>query len=146
MKSAPVSLGERVVFVDILRGFALIGVLTANMFSFSGQSYNPAELAGLERILVAAIRFLVEAKFYSLFSLLFGWGMSVQMLRADARGTRFVPTYLRRLTALLAIGIVHSFFLWTGDILTTYAMYGYLLLAIRKIPSKIIPILRHLSP
>ena len=140
-KAAPVSLGERVVFVDILRGFALIGVLTANMFSFSGQSYRPADLAGLDRILVATVRFLVEAKFYSMFSLLFGWGMAVQMLRADARGTRFVPTFLRRLTSLLAIGIVHSFFLWTGDFLTTYAMYGYLLLAIRKIPSKIIPIL-----
>jgi len=140
-RAGPVQSHERVEFVDILRGLAVLGILIANMFSYSGQTYSPQELAGFDRILVAVIRFLVEAKFYSLFSLLFGWGMAVQMLRAEARGTRFVPVYLRRLLILLVFGTLHGFFIWTGDILATYATYGFLLLTLRKSPKKLLLVL-----
>ena len=131
--STPTQTNERVEFVDILRGFALLGVLIANMASFSGRSTNPANWnEWLDITIVNASRFLIEAKFYSLFSFLFGWGMAVQMIRAQARNRPFVPLYLRRLTVLLLIGIIHGTLLWFGDILTAYALLGFILLLFRN--------------
>ncbi|MGD8625802.1 MAG: DUF418 domain-containing protein, partial [Anaerolineae bacterium] len=132
-KAAPVQAHERIEFVDILRGFALLGVLAANMYSYAGTSYNPQSYAEpIDRAIVLLTRFFVEAKFYSLFSLLFGWGLSVQMMRAEARGARFVPLYLRRMAILFLFGLIHAFFVWKGDILATYALFGCLLLLFRK--------------
>ena len=129
----PVKPGERLVFVDVLRGFAVLGILIANMYSYSGVSYNPTAWGEtLDRYIVAATRFLVEAKFYSLFSFLFGWGMAIQLIRAEARGARFLPVYFRRTLILLGIGLVHAVLIWEGDILFDYAMFGFLLLLFRK--------------
>ena len=129
----PVARTERIQVIDILRGFALFGILLVNMELFS----HPVQQAifGLkewttlaDRLAVWGIRFLAEGKFYSLFSFLFGLGFALQILRAEERGTRFVPFYLRRLLILLLIGLAHGIFLWTGDILVLYAILGALLL------------------
>jgi len=135
----PVQAKERIEFVDILRGFAVLGILVANMAGFSGQPPGLQAWSGpVDRAVVMLIRFLVTAKFYSLFSFLFGWGMAVQMARAEARGVRFVPLYLRRLFILLIFGLLHAALLWYGDILTTYALYGGLLLLFRKRSEKVL--------
>ncbi len=132
-QSLPVQPDERLTLIDVLRGFAVFGILAANMYSFSGAAYTPAAWSEpLDRAIVTTTRFLVEAKFYSLFSFLFGWGMAVQMLRAEARGLRFVPRYLWRLLLLFAIGLLHATLLWTGDIVARYALYGFVLLLFRK--------------
>ncbi|MEO6237426.1 MAG: DUF418 domain-containing protein, partial [Vicinamibacterales bacterium] len=79
------------------------------------------------------IRFLVEGKFYCLFSFLFGVGFSVFIQRAAAAGRDAVPLFKRRLVGLLLIGLVHSLFIWFGDILTTYAVLGFaLILFVRR--------------
>ncbi len=78
------------------------------------------------------IHFLGESKFYSLFSLLFGLGLTLLMDRIEARGGRFVPLYMRRLLILLGIGLVHAFLMWVGDILIMYAIIGFLLILFRK--------------
>jgi len=125
----PVQAQERIEFVDILRGFAILGILVANMAGFAGFSNDPqAWTDPLDRAILILTRFLVEAKFYSLFSFLFGWGMAVQMARAKARGTRFAPLWLRRMLILLIFGLIHGLLIWSGDILTLYALYGILLL------------------
>jgi uncharacterized protein len=122
----PVRASERIEFVDILRGFAVFGILVANMAGFSGQSRDLQAWPGtIDRVVLVLIRLLVEAKFYSLFSFLFGWGMAVQMVRVEAQGGRFVGLYLRRLVVLLAMGLLHGILIWHGDILTTYALYGF---------------------
>lgn len=132
-QAGPVTSKERIEFVDILRGFALFGVLAFNMTGFAGQNLDLRSLTGgLDKAAVVLLRFLIQAKFYTLFSFLFGWGMSVQMARARARDGRFVPLYLRRLVILLAIGVLHGVFLWQGDILTAYALLGFALLLFRK--------------
>ena len=103
LRATPVRAKERIEFVDILRGFALLGVLLMNMYGFSGQGdvyHDPQSASGVDRVVVVLIRFLVEAKFYSMFSFLFGWGMAIQMARAEAKGTRFRPVFLRRLFAV----------------------------------------------
>jgi len=137
-RAEPVRADERVEFVDILRGFAVFGILVANMYGFAGLSRDPGDWSGIDRVIVLLTRFLIEAKFYSLFSLLFGWGMAVQMLRAEARGTKFVPRFLRRLFVLLIIGVSHGVLLWDGDILTFYALLGFLLLLFRRRSGKVL--------
>ena len=133
---APVSQAERVQIVDILRGFALFGILLVNMAIFYApfqQLLFPADPAAAwyDRAATWLIHFLAEGKFYALFSLLFGLGLTLLMSRIEARGGRFVPLYLRRLLILLLIGLVHAFLIWPGDILVLYALLGALLIFFR---------------
>ncbi|MBE2201290.1 MAG: DUF418 domain-containing protein [Anaerolinea sp.] len=133
----PVQQAERIQIVDILRGFALFGILLVNMALFSHPfqhllfPMDPA-LAWYDRAAVWLIHFLGEGKFYALFSMLFGLGLTLLMDRVEARGGRFVPLYLRRLLILLVIGVIHAFLIWMGDILILYALLGFLLILFRK--------------
>ena len=134
---APVQQAERIQIVDILRGFALFGILLVNMAIFSQPFQSilfPADpgMPWYDRAATWLIHFLAEGKFYALFSMLFGLGMILLMGRVEARGRRFVPFYVRRLLALLLIGLVHAFLIWPGDILILYALVGFLLLLFRK--------------
>ena len=120
---APVQQTERVQIVDILRGFALFGILLVNMALFSRPFQSllfPADpsMPWYDRAAEWLIHFLAEGKFYAMFSLLFGLGMVLLMARVQARGGRFVPLYVRRLLALLLIGLVHAFLIWPGGSLT----------------------------
>ncbi len=91
-----------------------------------------AESTGLaDRLAGFFIRLLAEGKFYPLFSFLFGFGLAMQMTRAEASGAPFARLYRRRLVVLLGIGLLHAVLLWYGDILVTYAVLGFLLLAFR---------------
>ena len=134
---APVQQAERIQIVDILRGFALLGILLVTMAIFSQPFQSilfPADpgMPWYDRAATWLIHFLAEGKFYALFSMLFGLGMILLMGRVEARGRRFVPFYIRRLLALLLIGLVHAFLIWPGDILILYALLGFLLLLFRK--------------
>jgi uncharacterized protein len=134
---APLQQAERIQIVDILRGFALFGILLVNMAIFS-QPFQailfPAdpEMPWYDWAATWLIHFLGEGKFYALFSLLFGLGMILLMERIEARGRKFAPFYARRLLALLLIGFVHAFLIWPGDILIFYALLGFPLLLFRK--------------
>jgi len=133
----PVQPAERIQIVDILRGFALFGILFVNMTIFSQPMQAivlPADpnLPFYDRAALWLIHALGEGKFYALFSLLFGLGLTLQMERIEGRGGRFVPLYARRLLVLLGIGLVHAFLIWMGDILILYALLGFLLILFRK--------------
>lgn len=134
---APVQQAERIQIVDILRGFALFGILFVNMTIFSRPlqailfPIDPG-VAWFDHAAEWLIHFLGEGKFYALFSLLFGLGLTLQMERIEARGGKFVPLYLRRLLILLIFGLVHAFLIWIGDILILYALLGFLLILFRK--------------
>ncbi|MCP3102875.1 DUF418 domain-containing protein [Myxococcus sp. K15C18031901] len=137
--ASPVDVTERLTLIDALRGFALCGVLVANSFVwFSGRALIPparAEaLAGppLEKVVSNLFQLFVHQKFLAIFAFLFGLGFSIQLTRAEARGASIVPLYTRRLLVLLGFGLVHLFALWSGDILHTYAIAGFLLLAFRQ--------------
>ncbi|RCK76820.1 MAG: putative membrane protein [Anaerolineae bacterium] len=134
---APVQPAERIQIVDILRGFALFGILFVNMTIFGHPIQavvlpaNP-NLPFHDRAALWLIHALGEGKFYALFSLLFGLGLTLQMERIEGRGGRFVPLYLRRLLVLLGFGLIHAFLIWMGDILILYALLGFLLILFRK--------------
>lgn len=136
--SAPISRGERVRVIDVLRGFALFGILAVNMAAFRGPVFGEAGAAVSlpDRAATFLVAFLFEQKFYVLFSFLFGYGLSVQMARAAARGARFAPRFLRRLLGLFLIGLAHALLLYTCDILVTYALLGVVLLLFRNAPDR----------
>lgn len=136
---------ERALQLDVLRGFALFGILLMNIEGFVGPlnialtGLDPA-FAGADRWMDAAIYILVQGKFFTLFSLLFGAGFALLLQRAAARGPGGSWMYLRRLLILLGIGLVHALYIWSGDILVTYALLGIvLLLFFRNTPASRLP-------
>ncbi|HEX2092700.1 MAG TPA: DUF418 domain-containing protein [Longimicrobiaceae bacterium] len=137
--AAPLASGERILTLDVLRGIALFGVLTANVWEwFSGLWFrHPAYREELLRLTADSVTHqlmavLVSGKAVTTFSFLFGLGFAVQMLRAETRGASVVPVYARRLTVLLLVGAGHAVFLWYGDILSLYALLGFALLFFRR--------------
>ena len=109
---APTATGERYVLLDALRGFALLGVFTANMLTFSGWfATSAAEQAALaggavpRDLFMALFTGLVDGKFYTIFSFLFGIGFALQLDRLATRGDRGPARFRRRLFGLLAIGL-----------------------------------------
>ncbi len=131
---------NRIIFLDVLRGFALVGIIYANILSWSGLKFLPFEsikaLGNIETdtTLYNLLKFFVDTKFYTIFSLLFGIGFYIQYSRnGDKDG--FDRTYLKRLGILFAIGVVHAL-CWSGDILTLYALMGVLLWSMRKLETK----------
>jgi uncharacterized protein len=124
----PVS--ERVLALDVLRGIAVGGILVANVIVFFGLTFlSHAQVAALATTTAdhAAQWFehvFVDQKFYSIFSLLFGIGFGIQLTRG---GDEALPRFKRRLRILLAIGAIHAFFIWAGDILMLYALLGFTL-------------------
>src|SRR3546814_853287 len=125
--TGPVPGSQRLELLDALRGFALAGVLVANLEAFSlyyflspAGAVAPPTLAA-DRWLAPAIDLLVSAKFVTLFSIMFGIGFALLMQRIGQSGGR--RWYLRRLAVLFLIGLLHSAF-WWGDILRSYAVAG----------------------
>ena len=131
---APVSAAERYEFLDVLRGAALLGIVTANTYLYSLYGRLSVEAkAGLPTAAAdGPVYFielwLVEFKFYTLFSLLFGVGFSILLSRANAKGIVFRRFFVRRAAFLFLIGAAHAVFVWHHDILEAYALCGILLL------------------
>ncbi|WNH52905.1 DUF418 domain-containing protein [Stenotrophomonas oahuensis] len=142
----PVAVGDRIEVIDILRGVALLGILLMNMEALSG----PLDLAftgidphwqGADRWADALIYVLVQGKFFTLFSLLFGAGFAIMAQRAEAARRDFTPFYLRRSAGLLLIGLCHALLVWSGDILVLYALISLPLLAFREAPPRWLPVM-----
>jgi uncharacterized protein len=138
--NSPIAASERVDALDILRGIAMCGIIFANVHVFSGWYLtDPASAVALDRwgtdhVAHLVERTLLEGKFYSIFSLLFGLGMGAQLRSASRRGTDFSALFVRRLWILAAIGVVHATLIWAGDILLLYAMMGAILFRLRAVP------------
>jgi uncharacterized protein len=133
---SPIALGERIEILDVLRGLAVCGILIGNMQWFSGYGLVPQELAAQsppgDRVTHFLVHFFVEGKFYSIFSFLFGFGFALQIARAKERGDLKASLFKRRLFWLLVIGLLHAYLLWAGDILSVYAVMGFVLILFRK--------------
>jgi uncharacterized protein len=131
--AVPVAGVDRMDALDAVRGAAVLGILLANVIAMSGFPFLPPDhyrsipLADWHPAAYFMVLFLVEAKFYSLFSLLFGVGFAVFVQRAAARGADAPRLFKRRLIGLLIIGLVHTLLIWMGDILLTYAIIGFAL-------------------
>ena len=143
---APLADTERVAALDVLRGFALLGIFIMNMPGFSHSLFSaPAPPPTRLDAWVAALRELLFAgKFNLLFGLVFGIGFAIQMTRlrdheavraarlgVPPRPWRPAQIYARRLAFLFVVGLCHAMLLWSGDVLLVYALLGLALLALR---------------
>ena len=121
---------DRIPALDVLRGVAVAGISFANVLTFFGLFAMPdARAAALptadaDRVAVFLEYALISGKFYSIFSLLFGIGFGLQLVRG---GEAALPRFKRRLRVLLVIGAIHALFIWAGDILMLYALLGFTL-------------------
>jgi uncharacterized protein len=131
----PLAPGQRITAIDMVRGFALFGVLLVNMYNFGASS--PAWTDPPDRWAFSVMRVFFETKSWRLFSFLFGLGFSIQMLRATERGGGFLGIYLRRIVILFVIGMGHALF-YDGDILMIYAILGLGLLAFQRVSPRVI--------
>ncbi|MDF9296921.1 DUF418 domain-containing protein [Geobacillus stearothermophilus] len=120
---------ERIAAADVLRGFALLGILLVNMRYFSSPALYDDGVKGsdFDRVFVAVVDVLFEASAYPLFAFLFGFGAMTMFRRISSRGKRPIPILLRRFFLLLGIGMAHAFGLWFGDILIPYAVAGFIM-------------------
>ncbi|HEU4531476.1 MAG TPA: heparan-alpha-glucosaminide N-acetyltransferase domain-containing protein, partial [Steroidobacteraceae bacterium] len=141
--AGPTPASERVEELDVLRGVALFGVFLVNMVGFTASDIIATEqqllslpTAALDHTLLQLIAVLFNDKANTLFAFLFGLGFHLQMQRAQARGAAFERIYVRRLTVLLCLGVLHALLLWTWDILHLYAMAGFVLLALRRLSTR----------
>lgn len=131
----------RIADVDALRGFALGGILFINIHAFASAYFgsgvlDPAFPGPLDQWVRWLVSALFEAKFYLLFSFLFGYSFTLQVLAAQRAGADFLPRMLRRLAGLALLGGAHAVLLFHGDILLTYALLGLVLLALRNRPQR----------
>ncbi len=129
---------NRIPLLDIIRGFALFGVFLVNFQMVEQGVFNVAfatvtEPSSVYQTIGKAITtFFFEGKFYLLFSLLFGYGFSLFLEKKEELGRSVAPVFCRRMAVLLLFGVGHVVFLWSGDILVFYALYGFILLLFRN--------------
>ncbi|MEC9356566.1 MAG: DUF418 domain-containing protein [Pseudomonadota bacterium] len=137
---SPTTAEQRFGLLDSLRGFALFGVLMVNLVSLSLFEFLTDEAraalptAAWDTAIEIVMAALVDGKFITLFTLLFGIGFAMQSQRASgqAKGMR---RYAGRMLILLAIGLTHGYLFWWGDILRYYAVCGLLLMALTRLSS-----------
>jgi len=126
---------SRLLNVDALRGFALLGILAVNIWLFADPYFasgmnNPRYAGALDVAVRFVVALLFETKFYLLFSFLFGYSFTLQMAAADRAGAAFRPRMLRRSAGLVMLGVLHGCLLFYGDILHLYGLLCFLLLAL----------------
>ncbi len=123
----PVKSTERIGVIDVVRGFALIGIFLMNIEFFNrsisdiGQGM-PAGLTGWDWLASYVVAYFVAGKFWTIFSLLFGMGFAIMLTRSEHKGHNFLNLYTRRILALAAFGLLHHILIWPGDILMSYAI------------------------
>lgn len=133
---------DRIQLLDIVRGFALFGVLLANLlWTGPALSLTEAERAALPTAEFDSVAELVAELFVfdkanTLFAFLFGLGFAIQLERGERRGGSFLARFARRLGVLFLFGMLHNFLLWFGDILHLYALTGLMLIPARRLSNR----------
>ncbi|MCB5237242.1 MULTISPECIES: DUF418 domain-containing protein [Niallia] len=137
---------ERIHSIDIIRGFAILGIAFANILPLSGphlyeSSPSSIWMDPIDKLVESILFIFAEGNFYSLFSILFGFSAIIFMENAEDKG--YNPYYLfsKRLWILFAIGFLHAFFIFYGDILMIYAVIGLFLLPVYKVPGRVMMLL-----
>lgn len=142
--AAPVTAKERIYTLDVIRGFALLGIFIMNMPWFNTSFF--VDFTGTDpwtdwwdKWTETAGEVLFSGKFNSMFSMLFAIGFTIQLERLEARDPEHARAiYLRRIFWLFVFGVIHACVFWTGDVLHMYALMGLVLLALRRAPYKLL--------
>ncbi|HHT7235923.1 DUF418 domain-containing protein [Bacillus sp. JJ927] len=136
-------MNQRVEFVDAIRGFALFGILLVNITLIQFGLFaneKPTYIFGkLDESANWFIQFFGTQNFISLFSFLFGLSIILLQKSIIAKGKKFFPTYIRRISILLLLGFIHGTFVWEGDILFAYGIVGiFLMMFINRKPKTLL--------
>ncbi|MFM9853286.1 MAG: DUF418 domain-containing protein [Sphingomonadaceae bacterium] len=121
---------HRLISLDAIRGFAVMGILLMNIIAFAmpqGAYIDPSVYGGTstaDLISWAIMSVFVDGKMRGLFSILFGASMLLVYERAEATHGNGTKVHRARMIWLLIFGAIHYYFIWFGDILTTYALCG----------------------
>jgi uncharacterized protein len=143
-QAAPVSAEERIYTLDVIRGFALLGIFIMNMPAFNTSMFAGTDGSHLfplwwDRSAETLRDVLFSGKFNSMFSMLFAIGFTIQLERLEGRDPQHAKAiYLRRIGWLFVFGLIHACVFWTGDVLHIYALFGLVLLALRRVPDKVL--------
>ena len=141
MGPAPVRTEDRIPLLDVLRGFALLGILLMNILDFGlpgSAEENPTVMGGATGLNWWAWFFQVvvfDGKMRAIFSMLFGAGV---ILLTSRGGTNSADIYYRRNLWLMLFGMIHAYFFWQGDILYYYALYALILFPLRVVSPKLL--------
>ncbi|AFZ72358.1 DUF418 domain-containing protein [Natronobacterium gregoryi] len=137
-ESGPTDPDDRILGLDVLRGFALLGILVINVWLFAMPmvaSYNPTlygDFSGGSYVAWFVSHVFFEQKFVTLFTFLFGAGMVLFLESKERKGQPARRLHFRRVFWLLVIGLGHAYLLWYGDILVAYALCGFVLVFVRN--------------
>ena len=131
-KPAPAS--ERAISIDAIRGLAILGILPVNIQYFGmGVDHTAIDPSAMDNWMRTLVHIFFESKFIGLFSLLFGAGIIMMDRSCQRKGVTGTGVFLRRNSILLAMGFVHAYLLWYGDILFTYAVIGFGVFWLRRL-------------
>lgn len=135
----PTQTQNRIELLDVLRGFAIVGILLSNIIILSGHVFTPIvdldnmHLASLNSSLAIIAASIIQGKFYPILMILFGAGLYMQFRKSDQEG--FLKFFSWRMFVLILIGVFHSTF-WAGDVVTIYALFAFLLIPMRYMKPK----------
>lgn len=137
MKVKPTQSNERILSLDVLRGFAILGLLPMNIqvFSMIGITYmNPltyGNFQGINKLLWILGYLIFDLKFLTIFSILFGAGLILFTNRLDSKGINPYRIHYPRTLWLMLFGFAHAYLIWGGDILVNYAICGMIVVLLR---------------
>jgi uncharacterized protein len=138
---APTPAEQRIDTLDVLRGFALLGILLINIELARGSDLyvfvagETPERSSADGIVQFLSGWLVRSKFLSAFALLFGVGAALMVARAEGSGRSPHALLARRYGWLLVLGLAHMLLLFSGDILVATAWQGWC--CCRSCPSRL---------
>ncbi|MFZ3579279.1 DUF418 domain-containing protein [Virgibacillus sp. DJP39] len=141
MNLDPISEKKRLLWIDAARGFAIFGIFMVNIGAFSAPYFmhgGEAEAwpGSVSHFIQGIIDMFFQASFYTLFSLLFGFGFQIMIDRLVEKGGAVYSILFRRMLILIGFGLVHAFLIWYGDILLSYGIIGLFLLLFVKVKNR----------
>ena len=140
--AGPTPPSERIISLDALRGFALLGILLINVWAFSMPEQtllNPTvygDFTGANYWAWAVSHVFAQNKFITLFSALFGAGILLFIDSKEEKGQDALRLHYRRNAVLIAIGLMHAYLLWYGDILVAYGVTALVVVAFRDFEAR----------
>ncbi len=141
INTKPINSNERISSIDILRGFALLGIILVNVLGFNASFFDFGGFYGslpdeFQKNFYSIYISLTADKFIFLFSFLFGYGIYIQFNKFKEKEENFSNFFSRRMFILSLFGMLHILFLWAGDVLLCYSIAGMVLLVIHKFSTK----------
>lgn len=142
-EALPENRNKRIEILDVFRGFAVLGIFVVNIEIMNStfvnqEAFSRQWTSTMDTTAVKILQLFFYSKFFPIFSLLFGLGISLQAIKLYEKQNHSFSFFLRRMFILFIIGLLHIIFLWSGDVLHLYAMLGLLVTLLLKTPTKIL--------